>query len=115
MIFPINMFVAGTMEARKMNFIEGTLVGNGQSLLFQQDDNQLTLDADMCERLREKGYAGRSVFMGVRPEDVRIHGEMMENVLRGTVEMVENMGSEKFLYINTGNENISAKVGRNSR
>ena len=110
--FPINMFVAGFIGSPQMNFIEGTLVENGQSLLFQQDGNELTLDADVCERLREKGYAGRSVFMGMRPEDVRIHGEMMENGLRGTVEVVENMGSEKFLYINTGNENISAKVGR---
>ena len=37
---------------------------------------------------------------------------MTENGLSGIVEVVENMGSEKFLYINTGNENISAKVGR---
>ena len=51
-------------------------------------------------------------FIGVRPEDVRIHDEMKENGLSGVVEVVENMGSEKFLYINTGSENISAKVGR---
>ena len=66
----------------------------------------------MCERLRENGYSGRSVYIGVRPEDVRINGENSENGLNGKVEVVENMGSEKILYINTGNENISAKVGR---
>ena len=66
----------------------------------------------MSDRLREKGYSGKSIFLGVRPEDVRIHGEKKENGLSGIVEVVENMGSEKFLYINTENENISAKVGR---
>ena len=40
------------------------------------------------------------------------NGGMMEDGLNGIVEVVENMGSEKFLYISTGNENISAKVGR---
>ena len=111
--FPINMFVAGFIGSPQMNFIEGTLVENRHNLYYSNRMIiELTLDADVCERLREKGYAGRSVFMGVRPEDVRIHGEMMENGLRGTVEVVENMGSEKFLYINTGHENISAKVGR---
>ena len=37
---------------------------------------------------------------------------MEENGLSGKVEVVENMGSEKILYMNIGNENISAKVGR---
>ena len=109
---PINMFVAGFIGSPQMNFIEGTLVESAQSLFFQQNENRLNLDADVCERLREKGYSGRSVFMGVRPEDVRINGENSENGLSGKVEVVENMGSEKFLYINTGNENISAKVRR---
>ena len=110
--YPINMFVAGFIGSPQMNFIEGTLDESAQSLLFQQSESRVKLDADVSERLREKGYSGRGVFIGVRPEDVRIHDEMKENGLRGKVEVVENMGSEKFLYMNTGNENISAKVGR---
>ena len=110
--FPINMFVAGFIGSPQMNFIEGTLVQSDQSLFFQNNENRLKMDADVCERLREKGYTGRSVFIGVRPEDVRINDGMKENGLSGKVEVVENMGSEKFLYINSGSENISAKVGR---
>ena len=110
--FPINMFVAGFIGSPQMNFIEGTLVQSDQSLFFQNNENRLKMDPDVCERLREKGYTGRSVFIGVRPEDVRINDGMKENGLSGVVEVVENMGSEKFLYLNTGSENISAKVGR---
>lgn len=110
--FPINMFVAGFIGSPQMNFIEGTLVQSNQSLLFQNNENRLKMDPDVWERLREKGYTGRSVVIGVRPEDVRITDGMKENGLSGVVEVVENMGSEKFLYLNNGNENISAKVGR---
>jgi multiple sugar transport system ATP-binding protein len=110
--YPINMFVAGFIGSPQMNFIEGTLMQSGQSLFFQNNENRLKMDPDVCERLRGKGYTGRSVFIGVRPEDVRINDAMKENGLSGKVEVVENMGSEKFLYINSGSENISAKVGR---
>jgi multiple sugar transport system ATP-binding protein len=110
--FPINMFVAGFIGSPQMNFIEGTLVESDQSLFFQKNENRLKLDADASERLCEKGYSGRRVFIGIRPEDVRVNHGMKENGLSGKVEVVENMGSEKFLYINTGDENISARVGR---
>jgi multiple sugar transport system ATP-binding protein len=110
--FPINMFVASFIGSPQMNFIEGTLVQSDQSLLFQNNENRLKMDPDVWERLREKSYTGRSVVIGVRPEDVRITDGMKENGLSGEVEVVENMGSEKFLYLNNGNENISAKVGR---
>ena len=113
--FPINMFVAGFIGSPQMNFIEGTLVQSDQSLFFQRNENRLKLKADVCERLREKGYTGRIVFMGVRPEEVRINDGMKENGLSGVVEVVENMGSEKILYLNNGNGNISAKVGRETR
>jgi multiple sugar transport system ATP-binding protein len=113
--FPINMFVAGFIGSPQMNFIEGTLVQSEQSLFFQRNENRLELDSNVCERLHEKGYTGRSVFMGVRPEEVRINDGMKENGLSGVVEVVENMGSEKILYLNNGNENISAKVGRETR
>ena len=110
--FPINMFVAGFIGSPQMNFIEGTLVQSDQSLFFQNNENRLKMDPDVCERLREKGYTGKSVILGVRPEDVRINDGVKENGVSGVVEVVENMGSEKFLYLNNGNENISAKVGR---
>ena len=112
--FPINMFVASFIGSPQMNFIEGTLVEYDQSLVFQKNENRLKLDADADERLRERGDLGRSVFLGVRPEDVKINGEMKGNAISGKVEVVENMGSEKFLYMNTGNESISAKVGRDT-
>ena len=59
--FPINMFVAGFIGSPQMNFIEGTLVQSDQSLFFQNNENRLKMDPDVCERLREKGYTGRSV------------------------------------------------------
>lgn len=110
--FPSNMFVAGFIGSPQMNFIQGTLVQSHQSLFFQTNKGRLKLDSDVCERLRAKGYLGKNVFIGIRPEDVRVNDTTGENGLSGIVEVVENMGSEKFIYINTGKENMSAKVGR---
>ena len=72
--FPINMFVAGFIGSPQMNFIEGTLVQSDQSLFFQNNENRLKMDPDVCERLREKGYTGRSVSSGY---DLRMLGLMM--------------------------------------
>ena len=53
--------------------------------------------------------------MGVRPEDIYdrlfYNGEVREgSTLKAAVEVVEPMGAEKYLYLNTGKNNLVARV-----
>lgn len=74
---------------------------------------QLKLISEMTEFV--KPYVGQTVIMGVRPEDIydRLFyaGRVQEgSSLRATVDVVEPMGSEKYLYLNTGERNLVARV-----
>ena len=74
---------------------------------------QLKVEKDM-ERIL-KPYAGKTVTLGIRPEDIydRLFyaGEIHEGSwTKATVEVVEPMGAEKYLYLNTGKNNLIARV-----
>src|SRR5690606_18541021 len=65
--------------------------------------------------IRNKGYVGREIILGVRPED--IHEEPVfleaspETVIYAGVEVAENLGHEMFLYLaGLGKENVIARV-----
>jgi multiple sugar transport system ATP-binding protein len=57
-----------------------------------------------AQLLKEKGYVGKEVMFGVRPED--IHDEPIfldgspNSIVNGNIEVVENLGHEMQLYLN---------------
>ena len=64
-------------------------------------------------------HAGKVAVMGVRPEDIYdrlfYSGSVNEgSVLKATIEVVEPMGAEKYLYLNTGKNNFVARVEPNN-
>lgn len=99
---PANRFVAGFIGSPAMNFIDGTLYQNG-TLAFRDASGKL--DFRLPESIAKKlqGYAGKAVTMGIRPEDV--HDASRKRLASGvkgklTLEVVEPMGNEIFLYFN---------------
>ena len=65
-----------------------------------------------------KAYMGKSVIMGIRPEN--IHDEeayvssMPESLVEVSVELTELMGAETYLYLKLGNTNMTARVNPRS-
>jgi len=55
------------------------------------------------------------VIFGIRPEDIYdklfVSEASPENTIRATCEVIEPMGSEAYLYLNTGKSSLVAKVG----
>lgn len=107
---PNNQFVAGFIGSPAMNFIEGKLAQEDGKLVFQSHNINITIPQGRAETLVEKGYAGKPIVLGIRPE--ALHDELSfieaspESCLTATVEVVENMGSELYLYINTAREKL---------
>ncbi len=109
---PANMFVAGFIGTPPMNFFGGELKLNGACLTFAGKTFALPIHTP---EYREKllPYAGQKMVFGIRPED--IDSEQAQSTpgtprITAKVEVVEPMGSETFVYLNTGNETFTAKT-----
>jgi multiple sugar transport system ATP-binding protein len=111
---PRNAFVAGFIGSPPMNFLRCRVVENGGvRLTFEQGSAS---DAAIEGPLRDAlGAAadGRTVLVGIRPEDVRPEppaaGAPVAKVL-GTVEAVELMGAEQFVTVRAGDASIIARL-----
>jgi len=110
---PANMFTAGFIGSPTMNFIQGTLSKNrGGSLSFS--DGVIKLDIPQRYNGRLQGYVGRELILGIRPEDI-LNPEFGEGApdtvtIWAKVEVIEPMGNETFLHLNTGSTALVARL-----
>jgi multiple sugar transport system ATP-binding protein len=106
---PSNRFVAGFIGSPPMNFMEGRISKADGKLLF--DEGSTRLEVDPSHHSAVGSCADRSVTFGIRPEDIHIHdGADAANVVSSVVEVVEPMGSETYLYLNTGTNSFIARI-----
>lgn len=108
---PANQFVAGFIGSPPMNFFNGRMVRRDGKLGF--DEGTFFVEAPEAFASKLAALDGKPVVMGIRPEDVH---EATADTQAGAsvtakVEVVELMGSEVYLYANTGNTSFTARVG----
>ena len=111
---PINKFVAGFIGSPQMNFRDGTIVEDGDVISIQLSDICIPIPEDKAKILKEKGYVGKVVTMGVRPEDISIHPQYImhhpEASFQSRVDVVELMGSESFIHMTKDDSPFVVKV-----
>ncbi|PTX59648.1 TOBE domain-containing protein [Melghirimyces profundicolus] len=117
---PANVFVAGFIGSPSMNFIHGRLEEEAGKVHFKGSDLDVKIPEGKAKTLREKGYVGKEVIFGIRPED--IHDEPVflesspESQVKAKVEVAENMGSEMYLYLsNITDKWVTARVNARNR
>lgn len=109
---PQNLFVAGFIGSPQMNFIDLEVKEKESGLHLEKKGLSIKPGDNIAKLLREKAYSGKTVVVGIRPEDVLVGASVEASHLEGTVDAVENMGSEKYIYFNAGDDKVAAKVGR---
>ncbi len=101
---PKNVFVAGFIGSPSMNFFEGTLVGEENRLFIDTGDFRVAVPE--YRKPIYKSYVGKEVIFGVRPEHVHAPEYAPPNIMgepvRATVEIVELLGHELHLFMNSG-------------
>lgn len=101
---PKNVFVAGFIGSPSMNFFEGTLVGEENRLFVDTGDFRVAVPE--YRKPIYKSYVGKEVIFGVRPEHVHAPEYAPPNIMgepvRATVEIVELLGHELHLFMNSG-------------
>ncbi len=109
---PTNIFVASFIGSPQMNLLDVRLSQIEDNLYIENDELKMKLGSEISQLLIEKGYVGKNLVIGVRPEDVIVGVKAKQFYMNATVDTIENMGSEKYLYFKAGSNNITAKVGQ---
>ena len=109
---PVNKFVAGFIGSPPMNFFDGRIEQGSGGLYFNEGSFKVRL-AEEHQALMGS-YVGRQVTFGIRPEDVAdalfVTNPHPEEQIQARLEVVEPMGAEVYLYLNTGRHGFIARV-----
>ena len=117
---PKNVFVAGFIGSPAMNFIRAKLEKDSSAggYVATFGNNRLPVSKEAIEGAKEKGndpeqYAGKEVVLGIRPEHIE-DSEVADDIdtSAGSVievepQVIESMGSEKYLYFEVGEEHAA--------
>jgi multiple sugar transport system ATP-binding protein len=105
---PQNKFVAGFIGSPSMNFIEGMLIRQ-EGLWFKTPRWSVRVKTEQAAKLAT--FVDQPVTLGIRPEDIieQLDTNNVDTVVC-KVEVVEPMGNETVVYLNTGNETVVARV-----
>jgi multiple sugar transport system ATP-binding protein len=97
---PANLFVASFVGSPPMNLVEVEVERADARLVCRLGDAELELPDDVAaEHPALRGYAGRRVAVGIRPEDVREAAGWDGSRVRGRILLVEALGSEQIVHI----------------
>jgi multiple sugar transport system ATP-binding protein len=109
---PNNIFVAGFIGSPSMNFFDATLVKEEQHMYLDTGDFRVAVPDEKMSAY--KNHIGKQVVFGIRPEDVHVPKyapvDIMPAKINGNVEIVELLGSELILFVNSGSNSFVAKV-----
>lgn len=111
---PRNIFVAGFIGSPQMNFIDATLTKKDNAYFAEFDKYSISIPKGKAEDATLDKYVGKSVVMGIRPENIHdepVYVNAAENsVVEAKVDIAEMMGSEIFLYLDCAGKKLTAKV-----
>ena len=111
---PNNLFVAGFMGSPQMNFIDSVVGREGDKVTLTFGSTTIVVPELKAKRLIDAGYEGKTVVLGIRPEDVKDEemfiSQSPESVVDVTVRVYELLGAEVFLYLDVDQFEITARV-----
>lgn len=109
---PDNVFVAGFIGSPSMNFFNATLVSEEGNLFVDAGDFRVAVPAD--RKKPYESYVGKEVVFGIRPEHTHSPEFAPPNIipapLKADVEVVELLGHELQLILNSGKNSFMATV-----
>ncbi len=114
--YPTNLFVAGFIGTPQMNFFTVKLEKRQGGVYAVFGDNAIKIPEGKLQKFVSDSYIGKEVYMGIRPENIHDEEVFLKNspdsIVKVSVEIVELMGSETYLYLKTSGKdtNIIARV-----
>lgn len=107
---PVNQFVAGFIGSPAMNFLTGKILEKND-LIFTSNNSELKFNFSLEQKNYLKDYIGQEVLTGIRPEDISIENTTGNSIeLECTLDVIEPMGNETFIYFEVGKVQFIARV-----
>ena len=111
---PGNLFVAGFMGSPQMNFLDAQIAQKGNDLVAKIGEYDVVIPAAKAKALKDGGYVGKTVVLGIRPEDIHDSQMFIEASpsapMTSTVKVYELLGAEVFLYFDVNGTQVTARV-----
>ncbi len=111
---PCNLFVAGFIGSPQMNFMDAVVKVEGSKATLTVGDHVLNVPAEKSKALIDGGYDGKTIILGIRPEDVHDAAEFTDapadSVIEATIKVYELLGAEVYLYYDFGGAQMTARV-----
>ncbi|SFG83426.1 carbohydrate ABC transporter ATP-binding protein, CUT1 family [Desulfotomaculum arcticum] len=116
---PVNMFVAGFLGSPGMNFLEVLIIEQNGCIFAKLADAQLPVPAAGGQKLKEQGYLGKEVVLGIRAEHLCGSGDLLDRhpecALRGRLEFTELRGAETYHYVKIAGREVVVRVSPEQR
>ncbi len=114
---PTNMFVASFIGSPPINLMNGRIIKKERRFYFDEGRFQVKIIEDMFKAIQP--YEDKEVIMGIRAEDIYdklfVSESSPDNTIRAVCEVVEPLGAEVYLYLNSGKHSFIARVGAHNR
>ncbi len=111
---PTNKFVAGFIGSPQMNLIDASITKEDGGIYVTFGGHKILLPDDKGKALEARGYIGKDVVFGIRPEDLHDDEEYLQsakgNTIKATIRVYELLGAEVFLYFDIADTSFTARV-----
>ncbi|MCX3305691.1 sn-glycerol-3-phosphate ABC transporter ATP-binding protein UgpC [Bacillus sp. NEAU-CP5] len=111
--YPANMFVAGFIGSPSMNFIKGVIEESHGQWYFAGSSVRLPIPKEKAAVLVQKGYSGKEMIAGLRPEHLTLAGQSEhppEAACRAVAEVCENLGVEMYVHAVSGDDRMTIRL-----
>ena len=112
---PNNVFVAGFIGSPQMNLVDAQVIANGATVTLKMSSTvSIPLPAEKSKAILDGGYAGKTVIVGIRPEDIKDDDEFIAKhsttTFESQVKVYELLGAEVNLHYDIADVTCTAKV-----
>jgi len=107
---PANRFVATFVGSPAMNILGGRLIKEHETYCFVAGGMTVTLPADKADKVQS--YTNKDIELGIRPEHLRDRrpDTPADNVVRGTVLLIEIMGNELIVHVDVAGQTLIGRL-----
>ena len=111
---PCNLFVVEFIGSPQMNFMDAVCSVKGDDVTLTVGKHVLKVPASKKQALINGNYDGKTVVLGIRPEDVHDSQAFISNspdsIIESEIKVYELLGAEVFLYFDVEGTQMTARV-----
>ncbi|MDO5718403.1 MAG: sn-glycerol-3-phosphate ABC transporter ATP-binding protein UgpC [Tissierellia bacterium] len=108
--YPENQFVAGFIGSPQMNFVDAEVFKKDDEYYVMTLGTELLIPKEKGRLIEERGELNKKLIMGIRPEHIYDHIRQTDMKIKGKVDLMELLGSEKHLHIIVNGTKLVARI-----